>query len=243
MARCILCRWLQSIACAESDRLYAAVWSATADWEARFTDEHGFWPDETDENAELIDRARALRGADPAAALALYRTAADQGSPEALELVAWHHQTGTTVPADPHLAAEFHHRAIAAGAWRATIAYARHLDALGHTDLADELLQDGTDAGFAPAFFWLGYLRARRDPTNATRRTVLPLIEHAAARGHPLAELTVARWMARGNLGIGNIVAGTRRLLALAEQLGRAPEADPPATPAAGSGLVAPTSR
>ncbi len=238
MARCVLCRWLQSVACAESDHLYAAVWSASADWEARFTAERGFWPDETDENAELIERARALQGADPEAALALYCTAADQGSPEALELVAWHHQTGTAVATDPNLATEWLRRAIAAGAWRATIAYARHLDALGHADLADEVLQDGIDAGFAPAFFWLGHLRARRDPSNATRRAVRPLIEHAAARGHPLAEWTVARWMARGNLGIGNIVAGMRRLLALAEQLGRAPEADPPATPTAGPGTV-----
>ncbi|MCA1196860.1 hypothetical protein K9B35_02670 [Sphingomonas sp. R647] len=243
MARCVLCRLLQSVARAESDQLYAAVWSASADWEARFTDEHGFWPDETDENAELIHRARALQGADPAAALALYRIAADQGSPEALELVAWHHQTGTVVAADPNLAAEWLRRAIAAGAWRATIVYARHLDALGHSDPADELLQDGIDAGFAPAFFWLGYLRARRDPTNATRRAVQPLVEHAAARGHPLAEWTVARWMARGNLGIGNIVAGLRRLFALSGQLRRGPEAGQPAKPTAGSGTIAPTSR
>lgn len=235
MAECVLCRWLQRLSGTQSDQLYAAVWAAATDWEARLTDAHGFWPDETAENAELIDRARALQGADRETALALYHAAADKGSPEALELVAWHYQTGTGVPVDPDRAAEWFRRAIAAGAWRATIAYARHLDALGHTDHADALLQDGIDADFAPAFFWLGYLRARRDPSNATRRAVQPLIEHAAARGHPLAEWTVARWMARGNLGMGNIVAGLRRLLALAGQVRRVPEAAPPA----GSGTAA----
>ncbi|WP_337847089.1 hypothetical protein [Sphingomonas sp.] len=239
MARCILCRLLHSVACAESDRLYATAWSAAADWEAQFTAEHGYWPDETAANADLIARARAMQRDDPAAALALFRTAADQGSPEALELVAWHYQTGTFVPADADRAGEWFRRAIAAGAWRATIAYARHLDSLGHIDLADALLQDGIDAGFAPAFFWLGYLRARRDPTNATRRAVRPLLEHAAASGHPLAEWTVARWMARGTLGIGNIVAGVRRLFALAGQLRRGPEANLAPIPTAGSATVA----
>ncbi|WP_066662735.1 MULTISPECIES: SEL1-like repeat protein [unclassified Sphingomonas] len=239
MARSVLCRRLQSFACTESDQLYATVWSAATDWEARFTDAHGFWPDETDADVELIDRARALQGTDPVAALALYRAAADQGSPEALELVAWHYQTGTTVPADPNQAAQWLRRAVAAGAWRATIAYARQLDALGHTDLADEVLQDGIDAGFAPAFFWLGHLRARRDPTNATRRAVRPLIEYAAARGHPLAEWTIARWMARGTLGIGNIVAGLRRLFALVEQLKGTPDTSPLSAPTAGSAEVA----
>lgn len=231
MSGCILCTWLRSTACADADRLYASFWSASADWESRFAAENGFWPDESDETRGLIDRARAIDESEPTAALELYVQAAANGSPEASEMVGWYYETGAVVAADIDLASEHYHRAVSAGSWRATVGYARLLEKRGYVDHAEQLLNDGVEAGFVPAHFWLAYLRYRRSPTRKTCHQVRPLMEYAAASGHLVAEWTVARWMARGTLGIRRIPQGLRRLVALSRRFPTGPGGENAGTP------------
>lgn len=125
-----------------------------------------------------------------------------------MEIVGCHYWSGTGVATDPDMALKYYHRAISAGSWMATLYYARLLAELGHHDDCESTLNGGVASGFAPAYFWLGWCRYARSKTSLVRREVRPLMEHAADKGHPMAKLILARWMALGHLGLHNIPRG-----------------------------------
>ncbi|QDX24845.1 sel1 repeat family protein [Sphingomonas suaedae] len=216
MPGCRFCARLRNRVCEDCERaFYTALSTATEDWETNFTADGGFWPDETEQNQTLIDRAKTLRQTDPDAALKLYIEAADAGSPLASETVGWHYSTGTSVAVDRAVAGGYYYRAACAGSWRATIYYAGILEVEGYPDHVEQVLKDGMVADFVPSFFWLAWFRFRRGPKPGMYREVGPWMEYAAARGHPWAEFALARWMARGKLGIRNIPRGLRQYFAV----------------------------
>jgi len=127
-----------------------------------------------------------------------------------MEQVGWHYWTGTGVVADNASALEYYHRAVVGGSWVATIGYARLLAEVGRQDECETVLKDGVALDFAPAYFWLAWLRYMQSKTPKVRREVRPLLEHAVRQGHPAAKFFLSRWMARGQLGLMEIPRGWR---------------------------------
>ena len=94
----------------------------------------------------------------------------------------------------------------------ATIAYARLLAEHGQLDESESVLRDGVNRDFAPAYFWLAWLRYERAPTRATCRAIRPLLDYAAVQGHPGAKQTLGRLMVKGRLGLFAIPGGLKLL-------------------------------
>lgn len=188
----------------------AVQWERSDAWERAHSNESELWSQESERNLELIDRATVVHNTDPAAAFLLYLDAAEGGSVWAMIQVGWHYHTGTAVEADFDWAQEFYRRAIDAGSWMATIYYARLLDSHDHHEHAENLLQDGVAADFVPACYWLAFFRYRQGPSRHTAREIRPLLQHAADRGHPMAQSFLASLMIMGKLGLRYIPAGIR---------------------------------
>lgn len=138
-----------------------------------------------------------------------------------MEMVAWHYHTGTAVPADFAKAAAFYRDAIGAGSWMATINYARLLSDKGFDADAEAILQDGCSAGFVPAFFRLAQIRYAAAPQRAAGNEIRPLLEHAAAAGHPEARVLRAHLMVLGRFGLRRIPAGIASVLQVAWSFAR----------------------
>jgi hypothetical protein len=77
---------------------------------------------------------------------------------------------------------------------------------------------------FVPAFFWLAWIRYQRCKSREVCREIRPLLEYAAKRGHPEAEITLARLMVHGKFGLRAIATGIGLLLRSALRLNRVPE-------------------
>jgi TPR repeat protein len=196
--------------CAEWD---ARQWERSDAWERAHSNESELWSEESEPNLELIDRALAVQGTDPAAAFLLYLEAAEAGSVWAMLQVGLFYHNGIAVAADFEWAQEYYRRAIEAGSWMTTIYYARLLADHGHQDYAENLLQDGVAADFVPACYWLASVRYGRDASRRTAREIRPLLQHAADRGHPMAQIFLAQLMTAGKLGLRYIPAGIRVLV------------------------------
>jgi TPR repeat protein len=194
----------------------ARQWARSDAWETAHSNEIELWSQESERNLDLIDRASAVESSDPAAAFLLYRDAAEGGSAWAMLHVGWHYHLGVAVAADFDRAQEYYRRAIEAGSWMATIYYARLLAHHGHHQVAENLLRDGVSADFVPACYWLASSRYRRDPSRHTAREIKPLLQHAADRGHPMAQIFLARLMTAGRFGLRYIPAGIRAALRFA---------------------------
>lgn len=190
------------------DEEWDHLWAQSDAWERVVSNETDLLSEESDHSWDLIQRAGKIAADDPTASFQLYLEAAEGGSTWSMVQVGWNYWTGTGVAADPDMALEYYHRAISAGSWMATLYYARLLAKLGHHDDCESTLNGGLASGFVPAYFWLGYLRYARSKTSLARREVRPLMEHAAAEGHPMAKLFLARWMALGHFGLHNIPRG-----------------------------------
>jgi TPR repeat protein len=193
-------------------------------WERAYASDGHWQPEEPPGARALIDEAEALHESAPALALELYHKAAAQGSAFALEALGWHYQSGTGVAADLECALEYHRSAIVAGSWPATIAYARLLDARGLVEQRDAVLEDGVSAGFVPAFYWLGRFRHVDSADPAVLRGVKPLIEHAAALGHPDARALLGKLKLRGHYGLRHIPSGLRMGFQIARSAAQAEE-------------------
>lgn len=219
--RCKLCKWLCGRFCGDDIMLrYEAFRNGSTAWERDQSNDDALWCASSDEGRALADQAQALRDTDPEAAFRLHLAAADAGVVWAMEQLGWHYETGTVVAADLGQAAACYHRAICAGSWMATIAYARVLAAQGHFGDAEAVLEDGVRSDFVPASFWLAWLRQSRSPRRETYRQIRPLLDHAASHGHPKATLMRARWMMAGKFGIGEMLGGLRLMMDIVVQLG-----------------------
>ena len=151
-----------------------------------------------------------MLASDPAASLKLYRKAADAGSVWAMEMVGWFYDVGRGVSADFGQAQEYYYRALCAGSWMATIKYARLLEKHGYDDYWPNVLEDGVRADFIPAYYWLAWFRYKHAKNAEERRAVRPLLDHAAAAGHPGAEVLLIRSLLLGRFGIRGIPEGMR---------------------------------
>jgi hypothetical protein len=186
----------------------ARQWERSDAWERAHSNESELWSQESERNLELIDRASVVQSTDPAAALLLYLEASEGGSAWGMLQVGLYYHNGLAVEADFDWAQEYYRRAIVAGSWMATIYYARLLADHGHHEDAENLLQDGVAADFVPACYWLPLFRYRRDASRRTAREIRPLLQHAADRGHPMAQIFLGRLMAGGRFGLRYIPAG-----------------------------------
>lgn len=196
---CRLCTWLCDRFCADFN---ASIWDRSDPWERAHSNEYDLWSAETDGNRALIEQAYGLDETDPEAAFRIRLEAAQSGSVWAMELVAWHYDTGTLVEADFGQAQQYYRDALSAGSWMATIKYAQLLAKHGHFELCESLLEDGVRSDFVPAHFWLAWFRVKQSRSRKTCREIRPLLEHAAEQGHPGAKLVLARLMARGKFGL-----------------------------------------
>ena len=224
---CKLCAWLRSRFGADCDSVHDSLWQESDSWERAASNEYELWSEQSDRNRDLIEQADAIYASDPDAALRLYLEAAEAGSVWAMELIGWHHHTGTHVTADFGKAQEYYYRATCAGSWMATIKHARLLATHGYPDHCNGILEDGVQAAFIPACFWLAWFRYKQSPTRKTCREVGPLLERAAEMGHPGAGLMLARWMARGRFGLREIPKGFSRLLEIGKRAATEPDARP----------------
>jgi len=72
-----------------------------------------------------------------------------------MEKVGYQYAWGNFVPHDWERAQDYFRRAIEAGSWMATLKYARLMADRGHFDVCEAVLQDGVNADFLPACYWL----------------------------------------------------------------------------------------
>jgi TPR repeat protein len=186
----------------------AAFWERTDAWEESASNYNELLASEPEERWILIERGNILSDSSPTTALKFYAEAAEAGSVWSMEKVGWQYWTGTGVVADTSLALDYYHRAILGGSWSATIPYARLLAEVGRQEDCENYLRECVASDFVPAYFWLAWLRYKRDKTSTVRREVRPLLEYAARQGHPGARGLLVRWMARGQLGLLNVPRG-----------------------------------
>jgi TPR repeat protein len=194
---CKLCdRWRENLA-RKSDA-----------WERDHSNESELWSEEPPDNRALIDQAYALYSTDPAASFRLYLEAAEAGSAWAMEEAARLYERGAAGAADLEKAELYFRRAISAGSSMATIGYARFLAGQDRHEECLRVLEQGVEAGFVPACYWLARFRYDRSPSRGLCREIRPLIERAASAGHPLAEVFLARLKTLGKFGLREIPAG-----------------------------------
>lgn len=204
-----LCQWLDPNAAEKRHRF----WQRVDGLERGESNDETLWLADSDCNRERNERALAIRETDPAAAFQLGLEAAADGSVWAMEMIALEAWRGVATAPDLNMAQDYYRRAIDGGSQSATLGYARLLNLLGKHEEADALLEDGVSADFIPAFFWLASLRYRRAPSRKMARAIRPLIEHAAAHGHPGAELMLGRLMLNGRFGLKSVPGGLRRMI------------------------------
>lgn len=195
------------------EAFWARRWAISDDWESEHANDAWLWSQESAENVARLRAAEKIGAEDPQAAFRLRLDAAESGSAWGLNAVARAYWCGWDVEADPAKAMDYAYRAVLAGSWMATIDYARLLNIAGHWELAEQVLEQGVSAQFVPAFFWLGFLRVQHEDTRRMRLSVLPLMQHAVRAGHPMAALELARWMAKGEIGVHRIPAGMALLV------------------------------
>lgn len=226
---CGLCQWLCTWLCSDTAPAQAAFWKHSEAWESAHSNEYELWSAISDQARERLNAAKAIREMNPAEAFRIYRELADAGVFWAMEMMAYQYWTGIGVARDFEQAQAYYCRAIEAGSWMATLRYARLLVSQGQFDAAHGVLQDGVQAGFIPAFYWLARLRYRRLGSRRTIREIVPLLEHAARAGHPAAALFLARLRMVGKLGVGEIMRGFREIAQIAGQAGSLAESRPTA--------------
>jgi hypothetical protein len=205
---CRLCAWLCDRIC-PPDSSASGFWRASFDWEQAYASD---WepPEQGATFRKRRQEAKELLDEDPAAAFAIHRELAEDGSPFSMLKTGWNYESGRGTAVDLAAAEEFYRRALCAGSWKATLSYAGMLFKRGADSAWPSTLGDGADKGFIPAFFWLAWYRYKRAPGRKTAREVRPLLETAAGAGHPGARLMLARWKASGKFGLREIPNGIR---------------------------------
>ena len=224
----LLCTWF----CSDLSSAWTAFWKQADAWDRAHSNEYALFSKISDEARERLDAAKAIWSTDPDAAFCIYLDLAEDGVAWAMEIVAHEYAQGTLVVHDFEQAQIYLRRAIEAGSWMATVKYARLLAKLGHFDTCEITLQDGVQAGFIPAFYWLAWFRFRQSKSRQTCREIRPLLERAADAGHPAAALLLAQMRLRRKFGFREIPQGFREMMQIAGRVGVLVDANPgrPAT-------------
>ena len=213
---CILCRWLWG-RLQTPERGMAAFETYEREWESTYSS--GWEPYEGgDQLQDRREYAWELAKSDPDNALGQFEALAADGDAWAMRALGSWYEKGRHVEQDLQRAEQYFHDAIRAGSWRATQQLARLQFVHSKEDRWDAILADGDAKGFVPSSVQLARYRHERSPTRATAREVRPLLEKAAAAGHPGARLTLARWKTLGSFGLGEIRQGIREIRAVYDQ-------------------------
>lgn len=194
-------------------RFWKAFEKRCDDWEREQSNDEDLLATESKQNWALIQQGSAASDDNPEAAFRFYLAAAEAGSVWATEMVAWHYWTGSGVAADLDVAQQYYRSAIAGGSQMAIIRHAQLLFELDQPYGAEHVLENGVETGFIPAAYWLARYRLNRSNTRGTAEQVRPLLERAAAHGHPDSPMKIARLMAKGKFGLRKIPEGTLRSL------------------------------
>ena len=209
---------MRSRICAECDATVAAIWRNSDDWEYVETGYFDLLDREPEAVRTMLRKADDVILSNPEGAFAIYLELANSGSPIAAHLVGWSLDSGTGVARDQWQAMEWYCKALDAGSWSASVAYARILDQLGFFELCDEVLEDVVSAGLATARSWLARLRSSRSKGRRSELDTRLLLDLAVELGHPGAELYLAQLMAGGAFGLGSIYKGIRLFMACLER-------------------------
>ena len=183
------------------DRFWDAFWKYNDDWEYNQSNYFSLLAEESEEAADLTAQGWALKDSDPAAAVALYITAAESGSIWAMHELALRAWSEIGEGANLSEADYWYRKAIDRGSQMAMIHRARMLGTHGHWDECEQQLQLAMQQELVAAWYWSARFRFTWNPTRETARAVRPLLEHAVAKGHPAAEAMLTRHMVRGKYG------------------------------------------
>ena len=194
-----------------------AFWAYARKWESAYSS--GWEPyGAGDQFQDRRTYALELAKSDPDKALGQFEALAADGDAWAMRSLGNWYENGRHVEKDLQRAEQYYRDALRAGSWQATQQLARLLFVHSKEDRWDAILADGDAAGFVPSSVQLARYRYQRSSTRATAREVRPLLEKAAAAGHPGARMRLARWKALGYFGLGKIRQGLREIHAVYDQ-------------------------
>lgn len=206
------------------------------DWVDRFdrdcSNNWTIWEALPEEARRLFRDGARLHRRDPVAALAQLEEAALLGNPLAMVEAQKYHWHGIGTAEDRENANRFLADARDAGSWHAAILIARRASRHGDMETCFAILEEGVDANYTAAMFWLAWYQYRERPGRRTAREVLPLLETAIERGQPGARWLMARLLIRGRLGLPLMGEGRRMAKALCHELQEEREARAQAHPA-----------
>lgn len=217
--KCRLCLWLCTWFCPDVSPAWDVFWEQADRWDRGHSNEYALFSKISGEARERLDAATAIWPTNPDAAFRIYLDLADGGVAWAMETVACQYAQGTHVAQDFEQAAVYYRRAIEAGSWIATVRYAQLMAKLGHFDICQKTLEDGVQAGFIPAFYWLAWFRYRQSKNRRTCREIKPLLERATAAGHPAAALLLAQMRLGGKFGLRETPQGFREMAQIGGQV------------------------
>lgn len=186
----------------------AAFWEAVNRWEQDYASDWEPWDDDEDRRSR-VDKALRLLEIEPEMGLARLLKEAESGSVFAMRWVA-HLYGQRGGEAHRQLASEYLMKAVGAGSWQSVIPYASTLFKLGRHDLWPDVLEDGVEKGFVPAYFWLAWYRHKQKPSRKTAREHRHFLELAVTEGHLGAEMMLAQWTMRGKFGIRQMPQGLK---------------------------------
>ncbi len=169
---------------------------------------------------DQYNESHALKDSDPEKSFTLAELSASNGNPTAMIAAALCCEYGDGTSKDREKARKFYEGAVEAGSWPATIYYARFLDRIGDQEMAFATLEDGVDADYTAAFFWLAWLLYKHESSRKMARQVFPMVERAADRAHPGGRWLKAKLLIKGQMGVVRIAEGWRIQRALSKELG-----------------------
>ena len=201
------------------------TWYQAYEWDLKNSNSNELVSGE--EEVEAISRACDHADADDfAGALEIWRDLAERGSVWSMVEIARCYEYGRCVVRDVGEAEFWYQRAYAGGSQVAMLKCANFAASRNDFSACARILQWGVDQNWAPAQFWLAWYRRKQSDSKATYRTILPLLQKAAQRGHPAAQICLANFMMRGKFGWWRIPAGFFRVVRLA--IGYANRKSPP---------------
>lgn len=211
---CVFCRWFYPVGerhlGQDPDR---SMWKASRAWESAHSNKNEIFGREAD--PEALRLASTLYSSDPQAAFQMWLDLAGRGSVWSMFEVAQSYREGCGVARDLGEAEKWCQRAFHGGHQLAMLKCAEIAAEHGNYPTAEAILQTGIEQDWAPAIFWLAWYRHKQSESREAYRNIRPLLEDAAQRGHPGAQLILGRFMAKGKFGLMKIAAGWKSLYLL----------------------------
>jgi TPR repeat protein len=201
-----LYRWFTFLLGSKQVSYDETLWRRISDWDRAAAGDVDQWWDEPhfESLLEIID----LWDSEPVTAYQKYSELADKGSVHAMIWLGHCYNYGHGTRADFENAYTSYGRAISAGSWVATLEIAKLLFKNGFNQEGVDFLEQGIEAEFTPANFWLARHYLKHSWSRKTFRSVRSLLDYAVDEGHPGAEALLAVAMLFGRYGIKDIRKG-----------------------------------